>query len=92
MASSRIDRVAHHLVILLLKVPLVLALVHRTSSWGMRHHELLLLHFLILLKLLKLLKLKELLVLIIRNKWILLPVVGHYRVALYFDPWLLLLL
>ena len=92
MPSSRIYRVTHYLVILLLKVPLVLTLVHRTASWGMGNHELLLLHFLILLELLKLLELKKLLVLIIRHEWILLPVVRHDRVTLNFDSWLLLLL
>jgi hypothetical protein len=92
MASSRIYGLAHHLIILLLKVPLVLTLVHWTSSGLMGYHKLLLLNLLILLELLELLELKELLVLVIWNERILLPIVCHSRATLNFDPWLLLLL
>ena len=68
------DRPLHHLVILLLDVPLVLG--QGAASWRHLVHQLLL-NFLVLLELLELLELEELLILVSWNKRVLLAAWNH---------------
>lgn len=89
LASSGVYRRAiHHLIKLLLHMPLVLVLVHEAAR-GRHLAHVLLLHFLVLLKLLKLLELQKLLILVCRNEGVLLSV---WHVAWITLTWPFLLL